>query len=391
MVEAVICEAVRRHLVQPGGAVAVSLGKHRRSRYAPRPYAPMRRLLEALGQDALGLLDVRWGFRPETGRGRTTTFAASSRLLEMARGLTLADFGRRAGGEPIVLRSPKERMAEYGGDEVADAFELCAATGAQLGEQVNYRDSPEADRLRAEMDRINAALDEADLRLDTAALRGLPEASPIDPGDRWLRRIFCNGHSDFRHGGRLAGGFWMGLPKAVRRKAVTINGEPVIELDFRAMMPRLLYAKVGHPFPADQDPYAIPGLPPQCRKGVKKLFASLAFGPTALQRWPQGCAKLFPKGTSREVVIDFLRRHHAPVAKHFGTLVGFELQRAESDIMVAILLTCFHRGIVVLPIHDAALCPASRADEVEQVMLETFKSKTGTEGAVSRSSSSETV
>jgi hypothetical protein len=382
---------VRRHLIQPGGAVAVGLGKHRRSRYAPRPYAPMRRLLEALGGDSLGLLDVRWGFRPETGRGRTTTFAASCRLLEMAQGLTLADFGRCAGGEPIVLRSPKERVAEYGGDEVADAFELWATTGAELGEQVNYRDSPEADRLRAEMDRINGALDEADLGLDTAALRGLPEGSLIDPGDRWLRRIFCNGHSDFRHGGRLAGGFWMGLPKAMRCNAITIDGEPVIELDFGAMMPRLLYAKVGHPFPAHQDPYDIPGIPPQCRKGVKKLFASLTFGPTALQRWPQGCAKLFPKGTLREAVIDLLRRHHAPVAKHFGTLVGFELQRAESDIMVAILLTCFDRGIVVLPIHDAVLCPASRVDEVEQVMRAAFKKKTGAEAAVSRSVPSVTV
>lgn len=176
----------------------------------------MRQLLTALGQDALGLVDVRWGVRPETGRGRTTTFAASPRLRDMARGLTLVDFGRRAGGEPIVLRSTKQRVAQYGGDEVVDAFELWATTGAELGDQVNYPDNPEADRLREQMDQINAALDEADLRLDTSVLAELPDANLIDPGDRSLRRVFCNGHTDFRHGGRLAGGFWMDLPRAIR-------------------------------------------------------------------------------------------------------------------------------------------------------------------------------
>jgi hypothetical protein len=44
----------------------------------------------------------------------------------------------------------------------------------------------------------------------------------------------------------------------------------------------------------------------------------------------------------------------------------------ESDILVAVLLTCFDRGIIVLPIHDAVLCPASRADDVEAIMLGAF-------------------
>lgn len=384
MIEAIICEAVRRYLIQPDGAVAISLGKQRRTRYEPRPYAPMRQLLETLGQGALGFVDVRWGSRPATARGRTTTFAASPRLRGLARGLMLADFGRRAGGEPIVLRSTKQRVAQYGGDEVADAFELWATTGAELGDQVNYPDNPEADRLRDQMDRINAAFDKADLSLDEAALSDLPGAKLIDTGDRWLRRTFNNGHTDLRHGGRLSGGFWMDLPKAVRRRAITIGGERVVELDFRAMMPRLLYAKVGHPFPADQDPYAIPGIAPQFRDGVKKLFASLTFGPAALGRWPRGCAKLFRKGTSREAVIDLLRRHHAPIADHFGSLVGFELQRMESDILVAILLTCLNRKIIVLPIHDAVLAPVSRAQEVEAIMIDTFRTMTGAPTAVSR-------
>jgi hypothetical protein len=82
-----------------------------------------------------------------------------------------------------------------------------------------------------------------------------------------------------------------------------------------------------------------------------------------------------------KTVLTRLRCHHAPVAGHFGTMIGFELQRTESDIMVAVLLTCLGRGIIVLPIHDAVLCPASRAEEVETVMLGAFK--TITRGAAS--------
>jgi hypothetical protein len=378
MVEALVCEAIRRELLVPGGTVALSLGRERKSRYIPAPYAPMRALLTALGGDGLGLLDVQWGWRPaEGGRGRTTTFAATPRLKELTAGLTLADFGRRPGAEAIILRNTRERVAQHGGDEVADAFETLMTMGAELGELVNYRSNLAADRLRVEMDCINAALDEADIHLDVEAIADLPDSETVDPGDRWLRRVFNNGHTDFRHGGRLAGGFWMDLPKAVRLAAITIGGERVAELDYKAMMPRLLYAHIGHPYPPQQDPYAIPGIPAKHREGVKKLLASLTFGPTALQRWPRGCRDLFPAGTCRETVIRLLRHHHFPIADCFGSLIGFELQRKESDILVAVLLNCIDRGIIVLPVHDAVLCPASRADEVEAVMLDTFMAITG--------------
>ena len=60
---------------------------------------------------------------------------------------------------------------------------------------------------------------------------------------------------------------WMDLPKAVRRQAITIGGEPVVELDYRAMMPRLLYAQMGNPTRPERDPYAIPGIQPKHRRG----------------------------------------------------------------------------------------------------------------------------
>ena len=379
MVEAIVCEAIRCRLIHPEAAVAVSLGRERGSRYEPAPYGPMKALLSALGPDGLGLLNVRWGSKQEPGkRGLRTVFEPSEALRDQARHLSFADFGRRPGGEPIVLRQAKRSVAQHDSPEVADWFEIWAQTGAGVEDLVPYEDSDAAQQLRADLNHINAALDAADLSLASCA-----DAAQIDIGDRGLRRMFNNGHSDFRHGGRLAGGFWMAMPKQLRIGAIRIDGHPVAELDYRAMMPRLLYASVGRPFPPDKDPYSICGIPPQHREGVKTLCSALLFGPTALKRWPRGCKSKFPKWMRHKEALELMRREHQHVAHKFGSFMGFELLRTESDILVGLLGRCLDRGIIVLPIHDAVLCPVHRADEVEMLMREVFEERTGAATAVS--------
>lgn len=383
MVEAIICDALHGSLDgRPG--IAVSLGKQQRSRYEPRPYAPMRDLLTRLGPAGTGFLTVEWGTRPEEGKGRRTTFAASPHLLQLASGFSFADFGRRAGGEPIVLRNTKTNVARYQSEALPDPFDTYAETGAELDQLISYRDSPLSKRLRDEMHEINEALDNADLSLNLS-----PSEATVDVGDRWLRRVFNNGFADLRHGGRLFGGFWMDLLKDVRRTAVIIDGEAIAELDYVSMMPRLLYAHLGKTFPADKDPYAIEGIPSEYRPGVKGLFAALLYGPSALQRWPRGLRKKFPPRLSLDTAIRLLRNQHPDVAECFGTLVGFELLRMESDILVSVMRSCIAEGITVLPIHDAVLCPASAMVRVGDIMLREFQSHTGMRGAISKEGPSE--
>ncbi len=378
MLEAIVCEALHGHLSGAAG-IAVSLSKQQASRYEPRPYAPMRDLLTRLGPEGTNFLAVQWGEWLESGKGRRTTFAASPQLLQLAHGFSFADFGRCAGGEPIILRNTKSRIARHRSEALPDPFETYSETGAMLDELISYRDSPLSKHLRDEMHEINEALDNANLSLGIDLLE-----PPIDLGDRWLRRVFNNGCRDFRHGGRLAGGFWMGLSKEVRRTAITIDGEATAELDFVSMMPRLLYAHLGNTFPSDKDPYTIEGIPPEYRAGVKSLFAALLYGPSALQRWPRGLREKFPRRMSLDAVIGMLRAQHPAVAEHFGTMVGFELLRNESDILVALLRSCIAEGITALPIHDALLCPASAMDRVEVIMLREFELHTGMMGAVTK-------
>ncbi|HWK38442.1 MAG TPA: hypothetical protein VNR88_05960 [Hyphomicrobium sp.] len=378
MVEAIVCDALHCHLNDSTISVAVSLGRQQRSRYEPRPYEPMKELLTRLGPEGIGALTVEWGVRPEKGKGRRTTFAASPRLVQLASGLSFADFGRRSGGEPIILRNTKTTVARHQSEELPDPFDTYAQTGAMLNELISYTDDDVSNALRAEMHDINEALDNADLSLSVSL------SGRVDVGDRWLRRMFNNGRKDFCHGGRLAGGFWMDLPKEVRRTALTIGGDAVAEVDYAAMMPRLLYAHLGATFPPEVDPYAIEGIPPKHREGIKSLFAALLYGPSALKKWPRGVAQKFPPRSSLDTMIGHIKAQHPVVTECFGTMVGFELMRTESDILVAVMRSCFAEGMTVLPIHDAVLCPASATDRVATIMLKVFESRTGMQGVVKK-------
>jgi hypothetical protein len=129
-----------------------------RARFSLRtsPLCPMWTLLNSLGETGIGLLKVEKGSRPESGRGRRTSFVAS-----LARNVTLDHIGRGPGGEPIVLRQPRSRLADN--PEVGDWFAEWAQSGAEVGDLISYSDNPIADQLRQEMNAINQALDEADI------------------------------------------------------------------------------------------------------------------------------------------------------------------------------------------------------------------------------------
>ena len=78
----------------------------------------------------------------------------------------------------------------------------------------------------------------------------------LDPRRRAYHRVF---NCDWTRGGRWFGVFWQGLPKDLRRHLL-INGEPVVERDYRACHLRLLYAQAGIELPfhdEDFDPYQI--------------------------------------------------------------------------------------------------------------------------------------
>lgn len=105
------------------------------------------------------------------------------------------------------------------------------------GATMEYTDNYQTNKFREELRAINEWLEKAEVQFDGAAANYL---HPVDVRARRLYRIFTMGR--FTCGGRLFGGFWQHLPKAVRLKGLTIEGEHVVGLDFSQLNPRLAYS-----------------------------------------------------------------------------------------------------------------------------------------------------
>lgn len=357
---ALLCDIAHRSLSVPHGWLAITRDKAvlgaRKDRYtSPLLTEAVPGIIDCLA--ALGLLEVRPGWRPVAGMGpgRMTTIRATDRLAALMddHAITLADLEEDPDQEVIILSERGQRGQ---------------------GHVIDYADEARTCQHRADLRRINAAIRGANITIDHSAL-----SEAVDPGDRLLRRRFSDG--SFVKGGRLYGGCWQNMRKIERGKALRIAGEAVAVLDFGQMGLRMAYAQEGATVPPG-DAYAIPGRGWH-RDGVKLMVSALLFADRPLERMPKGARKFFGRATVADVT-NILRQHYAPIAHHFGTRFGMGLMYLESTVILRVLLTLLDAGIVALPIHDAIVVQQSAADRAQSVMLESFRSLIGADGVVSR-------
>jgi hypothetical protein len=186
---------------------------------------------------------------------------------------------------------------------------------------------------------------------------------------RTCTRIFTGG--TFAHGGRLYRPYWLGMTKAERFARLRIDGEPIAEVDYRAMFLRLAYRAAGAlwPFDGDEDGYAPPGVSDEERSGLKAFTNAFLHGLRGRQ-FPADVAANFASGTRPSDVAAAIRSRHPALdrAGFLGSNIGHQLTRMESNLMVALLLRCRDLGVSALGVHDALLVPASRADQAQEIM-----------------------
>ena len=200
-----------------------------------------------------------------------------------------------------------------------------------------------------------------------------------------IYRVFNDGVANnptFERGGRLAGGFWMNAPKAVR-PYITINGQPTIELDYASCHPRMLYHEKGLSYP--DDPYNIPEVAEleqaagvglgEYRSGVKWLFQFLING----RRRPgsNDCppdVKL-PPSIKPSILAKIIEARHAEIADTFRTGAGLRLMRLESDIALAVITKAREHGWLALPIHDSFSATIDRENQLRNIMIEEYEAR----------------
>lgn len=332
------------------GELVVFRGKHqRRTRYDnlelhPRSFA---QTLDRLQQ--LGALEQTTGAR-KAGASTIRPGALLRRLVDR-HGVTVDDLWELPGQETVIL-GHTSRGFDGGSKRVC----------TQL---IDYRDTQETQGIRERMGRLNAFLASADITYSG------PWCGPLR---RTLYRRFClpvgsTVTPTFDRGGRLFGGFWQAMEKG-QRSGIRIDGEPLVDLDFASMFPRLAYHSLGLEAPQG-DLYDLTGLLPgykraDHRRAVKAAFSALVFG--AQCRAPSILAGL-PAGTTGKAVKRALyARHPDLVGGPFGTTAGFGLMFQESEILLAALEALMEQSVVALPCHDGLMVAASKAGVARAAM-----------------------
>lgn len=246
---------------------------------------------------------------------------------------------------------------------------------------VCFKPTEDTDRMVAQVERLNAFFSGADIEFVSDGLHPC-----VDPHARTMVRCFnLRGDQSIRfdQGGRLFGRtFWLGL-RSSRRQHIRIDGEPVADLDFKNLGPRLAYAMLGQEAP-EGDLYDLTGLLPgydhhneAYRKAIKQAFASCLNGGRGGQRGVNpktgkpGILEPLPKGTTAEKVRKALLMKHPCLSEFFEPThvpVGFSIMFDESRILLCALEKLMAAGVVALPFHDGVIVAASKRGIAQEAL-----------------------
>ena len=356
-VEAVACNLLLLDILPGKTALAVPLDNNMMwgtNRYRYPVYG--QHFLSLLGlMERLKLLKkIRTGFRVSKTIKALSLVEATTGLGKHFPKVVPESFGRKQEPEVLILKEGKD-------DDDKAAL-------------VNYSDSPRTRWLRNQVKRLNEHLLKADIELAStrSSIRLGKDGEVIATYRRTLRRTFNN--KSWQQGGRLSGGFWMTMPRADRFRQIRMGGEPVADVDYQQLFPRLAYARAQAPQPIG-DLYDVTE-DGTGRDGWKLLLNALLFSKGTLKRWPWHCSPLLP-GLNLKQAVTLLKEKHQPIAHLFGTGVGFELMFMESEMLITVVTHLFGNDIPALPLHDAVLVAKPHAKAAKAAMEDMFRLQTG--------------
>jgi hypothetical protein len=175
------------------------------------------------------------------------------------------------------------------------------------------------------------------------------------------------------------------MPEAERLK-MTINGEPVAEIDIKASQLTIYHAMVGEPLEGSSDPYASAGIERQIAK--QWVVASFGNGKPAT-RWPSKMIEDYKKETGKDLgkvvkATDVASKmlHAFPALKKLEehSELWAQLQYREAEAIVGTMLILMREhSVPSLSMHDGIIVPRSRADLAKGVLTREFRRVVGVE------------
>lgn len=243
---------------------------------------------------------------------------------------------------------------------------------------MEYEDGEGTNTLRMVLLHANKLLASSDIRVDRKAFTSLKNVSLAD---KELFRSYSNG--SFMEGGRVYGGFWQTIPSELR-KTITIDGEPTVELDYKANHPTMLY-HITTTVPAPKDCYVVPGYSRDLVKYAmqrilnckdqKEAISSIAYGvPEENKKRERKGKPLLPKITLIEAtkIAEAIEEIHQPIKKSFYKGMGNMCQGLEGEIAMDILNVLTKAGVVCLPVHDSFIVAARHEQVLQELMRDKY-------------------
>jgi hypothetical protein len=246
---------------------------------------------------------------------------------------------------------------------------------------IDYDDTKETQRIREILTRANEINDKADIEY-------VFEKSHYKLNSA-IKAKFTN---SFKLGGRLYSegkSQFQGYSKEDRQN-ITINGHSVVEMDYKALHPNLLYAGEGKQYFGD--PYMVVDQRPEVRPFLKIILLCMVNNPTyteaqrAANNWlihkadDKTREQIFNAGIAKaKPLMDKFLEVHQPIKKYLCTSSqnGLKLMNKDAKIAVDIINHFAEQEIPILCIHDSFIVEEKYEDELIQVMRKTYRKHTG--------------
>lgn len=264
----------------------------------------------------------------------------------------------------------------------------------------------EVEKMAEEMNRYNESLVGADIRFDG-------ETVPLLEYQRTFSGDFNSGGRLFAHGGSI-----QVVPQEFRLSAITIEGEPVVELDYSANHPRILYELLGQriedldvnpsidPYSCDSEFLNVDRLAVENHKmeyGLVKYDPVRNFMKHAMMRalncdsFEKALASLsteFHKDKQKSehkrkfiglvkpdcrLTLSAICDQNEKIVGDFFQDKGIWLQHMDSEVALRVIDLMLQSGEVVLCWHDSFQCRESAKDLLMSAMMDAWKDVIGSD------------
>lgn len=198
-----------------------------------------------------------------------------------------------------------------------------------------------------------------------------------------IKRVFNNGV--FTNGGRFYEAEYQFLSEE-ERSWITIDNEPVVEIDYKTFHPRILYHKEQIDIKGDL--YQMVNPEKELRPAIKKMMNIMINANNDRQSVIVFKKELLDdeKGVEIQTAIlkhrvdewdltKMIRKAHKPIGKYFRSKIGVKIQYEDSELARSILTHFMKKGIACLCVHDSFLVQEKYKDELFELMMNEYEKR----------------